>query len=322
MELKKKVLSALEELKGENVSGAKLAQGLGVSRSAVWKTVKALQNDGYQINAVTNRGYCLNNDNDIISKESILPFLKGEAKNMEIIVLKTVDSTNNYAKKLAQNGAKQGTVVISEEQTAGKGRLGRSFYSPPADGIYMSVILRPELSLDKSLLITTSTAVAVSEAIDSVAGVETKIKWVNDIFLNGKKLCGILCEASMDMETHSLEYAVCGIGINVSENSFPENLQNIATSVCLSSKKTSRSELIGEVLNNMSQLYSSIDSGLFLEKYKKRSFILGEEIHVIKGDIKTKAKAVDIDENAMLIVEYTDGKRETLNSGEVSIRKI
>ncbi len=321
MELKKEVLSALEELKGESVSGGKLSQKLGVSRSAVWKAVRSLQSDGYKIEAVTNRGYCLNNESDIISEESISPFLTGEAANMNITVLKTVDSTNNYAKKLAQNGSPQGTVVIAEEQTAGKGRLGRCFYSPDSGGIYMSVILRPKLPLDKSLLITTSTAVAVSRAIDAVAGVKTEIKWVNDIFLLGKKLCGILCEASMDMETRSLEYAVCGIGINVSQSEFPDNLSDIATSVFLSGKKVSRSALIAQILNNISMLYNSIDSGDFLNEYKSRSFILGKDIYVIKGDSKTEAKAIDIDDNAMLIVEYKDGKKETLNSGEVSIRK-
>lgn len=321
MELKNAVLTALEELKGESVSGGRLAKKLGVSRSAVWKAVKSLQDEGYKINAVTNKGYCLNSDSDIISKESILPHLKGDAAGMDITVFKTIDSTNNYAKTLAGQGAKQGTVIISEEQTAGKGRLGRSFYSPASSGIYMSIILRPKLSLENSLLITTSVAVAVARAIDKIAEVKTKIKWVNDIYLADKKLCGILSEASLDMETHSLEYAVVGIGINISTESFPQELENIATSVSSGGKRVSRSELIGEILNNISKIYDSIDSRDFLEEYKNRSMLLGTDIFIIKGEKITEGKAVDINEKAMLIVEYPDKSREALSSGEVSVRK-
>lgn len=191
MELKHKVLSYLENNKGNSVSGGKLAEKLGVTRSAVWKAIKSLQDEGYSITAVTNKGYCLSEQNDILSAESIKPYLNKKNKNIDIKVFKTIDSTNTYAKTLAQNGAPQGTVVISEEQTAGRGRMGRSFYSPASTGIYMSIVLRPKLSLEDSLLITTSVAVAVSNAIEKIAYIDTKIKWVNDIYFGDKKLCGI-----------------------------------------------------------------------------------------------------------------------------------
>jgi len=324
MELKQSVLAFLEKNRGESISGAKLASELGVTRSAIWKGIKALQSEGYSINAVTNKGYCLSENSDILSEMSIKPFLRGQARDMEIEVFKTIDSTNTHAKSLAQNGAKQGRIVISEEQTAGRGRLGRSFYSPASTGIYMSIILRPKLSIEHSLLITTSVAVAVSRAIEKLCGIETKIKWVNDIFYNDKKICGILCEASLDFESGGLEYAVVGIGINVNtlQESFPQDLKGIATSIFNeNSSKNVRSELVAEILNNISQCYDEVENKDFLKEYKARSLLLGEEILVINGDKTEPATAIDIDEKARLIVKFPDGSIKALNSGEVSVKK-
>jgi len=324
MELKQSVLAFLENNRGKSISGAKLAIELNVTRSAVWKAIKALQGEGYSILAITNKGYCLSEETDILSTESIKPFLRGQAKEMQVEVFKTIDSTNTYAKKLAQNGAVQGTVIVSEEQSAGRGRLGRSFYSPASTGIYMSVILRPKLSIEHSLLITTSVAVAVSKAIETLARIDTKIKWVNDIYFNEKKLCGILCEASIDFESGGLEYAIVGIGINVStlKDEFPANLKEIATSIFPNNDaKPIRSELIAEILNNISQCYDDISNKSFLEEYKKRSFLLGQEIFVINGEKSDEATAIDIDEKAQLVVKFKDGSIKTLSSGEVSVRK-
>lgn len=324
MDLKQKVLTFLESNRGCSVSGGKIAKELNVTRSAVWKVIKNLENEGYGISAVTNKGYCLSESNDILSVESIIPFLNDTAKGMSIQVLKTVDSTNNYAKKLAQDGAPQGTVIIAEEQTAGRGRMGRNFYSPASTGAYFSVILRPKVSLEQSLLITTSVAIAVSKAIEKVAYLPTQIKWVNDIYTNGKKICGISCEGSTDFESGGLEYAIVGIGINVSttQNSLPEELKDIVTSIFPNkSPRPIRSALIGEVLNNISACWDDFSNKSFLEEYKKRSFLLGEDVWVINGDNTTPAQAIDIDDMARLVVRFENDEIKTLNSGEVSVRK-
>ncbi|MDF2943846.1 MAG: hypothetical protein K0S01_2704 [Herbinix sp.] len=324
MELKHQVLKILEENRGNTINGAKLASELFVTRSSIWKAMKALQKDGYRIEAVTNKGYCLLQHNDIVSVESITPFLREEAVNFVLDVRQSVTSTNTIAKELAAQGAKEGTVIIAREQTEGRGRMGRSFYSPNSSGIYFTIILRPTLNLEDSLLITTATAVAVSRAIEAVAKVNAVIKWVNDIFVAGKKVCGILTEASLNFENGRLEYAVVGIGINIETKDFPDNIQQIAGS--LFSDKPSdtpiTSMLVAEILNNISSCMNSLTDKKYLEDYRKRSFLIGKEILVLKGSISRSARAIDIDEKARLVVEYEDKSTEALVSGEVSIRPI
>ncbi len=322
MELKHQVLKILEENRGNSVNGAKLANELFVTRSSIWKAVKSLQKDGYRIGAVTNRGYCLLPDNDIVSAESITPFLKGLAADFQLEVRQTVTSTNILAKEAAAKGAKEGTVIIAREQTEGRGRMGRSFYSPDSSGIYFSIILRPTLNLEDSLLITTSTAVAVAKAIEAIAQVRASIKWVNDIFVEDKKVCGILTEASLNFESGGLEYAVVGIGINTWTQGFPEEIQKTAGSLFQGKPGNSpvTSMLVAEVLNNIAGSMDSLTDKKYLEEYRKRSFLLGKDILVLKGKDITPAKAINIDEKARLVVEYGDHTIEALVSGEVSTR--
>lgn len=321
MSVKTKVLAILEEHKGTSISGSEIADEIGMTRGAVWKAIKQLQSAGYPIVAATNRGYCLSSESDLISEESIKPLLKSKYFGNKIEAFKTIDSTNTFAKKLAQQGASHGHVVISEQQTSGKGRLERNFYSPTNSGIYMTILLRPKLSMDKASLITSCAAAAVALAIENVTGINTKIKWVNDIFVNGKKLCGILTEAGMDFESGTLEYAVVGIGINVSTESFPDELKNVATSLAIESKSTfSRSRLIAEILNVFEEYYDTIETKEFLSEYISRSNIIGKEITVIGAVESYTATAVKIDDNARLIVKTSDGIEKILNSGEISIR--
>lgn len=325
MNVKAQVLSYLETNKGNTFSGAKLAEQLGVSRTAIWKAIKSLENEGYNISATTNKGYCLVDNCDKLSLQSIKPYLVKELIDSNIIVFDTIDSTNNYAKKLAGDGCPEFTVVISEEQTKGKGRLGRTFYSPHSKGIYMSIVLRPKMSAQEALLITTTTAVAVCNAIEKVCNISVEIKWVNDIYSNGRKLCGILTEASIDFETGGLEYAIVGIGINVSTTSsdLPQDISTIATSIYNTNEiKSDRSRIIAEVLNNLYKYTENLGDKKILKEYKKRSFLIGKEINVIKGDNKTPATAIDLSDKAELIVKYKDGSTETLNSGEVSVRAL
>ncbi len=324
MEIKQQVLRILEENRGAAINGASLAKELNVTRSSIWKAVKALQKDGYNIGAVTNKGYTLLAGNDIVSAESITPFLNGAGASFTLEVYQTVTSTNTLAKEMAAKGAKEGTVILAREQTEGRGRMGRSFYSPASSGIYFSVILRPKLSLEDSLLITTATAVAVAQAMEAVAGVEAGIKWVNDIFVAGKKVCGILTEASINFELGSLEYAVVGIGINIETRDFPEEIHKVAGSLFVNKPENApvTSLLVAEVLNNLAKCMNSLTDKCYLEEYRKRSFLIGRDILVMKGKQTIPAKAIDIDEKARLVVEYENGDREALNSGEVSVRQI
>ena len=234
-----------------------------------------------------------------------------------------IDSTNRYLKELAATGAPEGTVIIANRQTAGRGRLGRSFFSPEDKGIYMSILLRPELELQRSVLITSMAAVAVAGAIEAVSGTTAQIKWVNDIFVNKKKTCGILTEAGIDAQKGTLEYAVLGIGVNVGTMEFPEELKEIATSVSNECGfEVEKEVLIEEILKQLEQWYPTLWTGEFLEESKQRSILLGKEILVVdthtEGGSYT-AMAVDMDELGHLIIERNGG-REILNSGEVSIR--
>lgn len=320
MPLKDRVLAVLEENKGKSVSGSEIARSVGMTRSAVWKAVKMLREEGYSICAVTNKGYCLSEENDFLSEQSIVPNLHTKALGKKIDVFKTIDSTNNFAKSLAQLGAEHGTTVISEVQTQGKGRMGRSFYSPLGMGIYMSVILRPKLSVEHSLLITSCAAVAVAEAIEKVSGVECKIKWVNDIYAGDKKLCGILTEASVNVEQGGLEYAIVGMGINVQNVTFPKNVADIATSIKLETgENVSRSLLAAEVLNCLEEKLENITDKSFIEEYRRRSNLMGKRITVTQGDNVYEASCTGIDEYGRLLIKLDNGEDKALSSGTIRL---
>lgn len=320
MPLKDRVLAVLEENKGKRVSGSEIARSVGMTRSAVWKAVKMLREEGYSICAVTNKGYCLSEENDFLSEQSIVPNLHTKALGKKIDVFKTIDSTNNFAKSLAQLGAEHGTTVISEVQTQGKGRMGRSFYSPLGMGIYMSVILRPKLSVEHSLLITSCAAVAVAEAIEKISGVECKIKWVNDIYAGDKKLCGILTEASVNVEQGGLEYAIVGMGINVQNVTFPKNVADIATSIKLETgENISRSLLAAEVLNCLEEKLENITDKSFIEEYRRRSNLMGKRITVTQGDNVYEASCTGIDEYGRLLIKLDNGEDKALSSGTIRL---
>lgn len=243
--------------------------------------------------------------------------------NWKKIYFEELDSTNRYLKERAAEGVPEGTVILANRQSAGRGRLGRKFFSPEEKGIYMSILLRPDIPLERAVLITSMAAVTVARAIERVSGIEAKIKWVNDIFLNGKKVCGILTEAGINAEQGTLDYAVLGIGVNVGAMEFPEELRDIATSVSNECGfAVSKETLIDEILRELERWYSNLSDGGFLEESKKRSILLGKEILVIDETApggSYPAKAVEINELGNLIIER-NGERVVLNSGEVSIR--
>jgi len=315
-----KVLEILEDNRGRSVSGNKIAQSLGVTRSAVWKAVTRLREDGYSVSAVTNRGYRLNDDNDMINEPAINAFLKTESLGRSIDIFKTIDSTNDFAKSRAHLGAEHGALIVADHQTAGKGRMGKRFHSPGRSGIYMSVIVRPKFSVEYAMAITSCTAVAVAEAIENVTGLSCGVKWVNDIYCNGKKLCGILTEASIGVEQGGLDYVVIGIGLNVSNAVFPRDLENIATSLRLETgKKFSRAQLIAEILNCLEKHLEEIPTHGYIDEYRRRSIFIGHDIIIRKNNAATKAKCLDIDNLGKLLVKYEDGTEAAISSGTVEL---
>lgn len=324
MSNKEKILNILLNNKGDYVSGENIANSLQISRNAVWKSISKLKEEGISIISSKKLGYMLPFDLDIISKEEVSNALIDELKGAEIHLLNTVDSTNDYAKMLAKQDAPEYTLVVADTQTHGKGRMGRAFSSPSGTGIYMSFILRPKTSLETAQLITSCVAVAISKAIDTLCNCASKIKWVNDIFLNDKKISGTLTEGAINFENGSFEYAIVGIGINVRsvKNIFDCELSNIATSIeDETGLKISRSRLIAEVFNNVYLQLQSIDEKSFIKEYKKRSLIVGKDVIVSENGQEVFAKAIGIDKTAGLIVQFEDGSTKVLNSGEARIRK-
>jgi BirA family biotin operon repressor/biotin-[acetyl-CoA-carboxylase] ligase len=323
--MKTRVIEFLEENKGKSVSGSEIAAKLNISRAAVWKIINNLKSEGYIIEAVTNRGYCLKEKSDIISETSIKMNLKTKSLGNELQVFKTVTSTNTLAKDLTQNGAKEGLVVISEEQTDGKGRRGRSFFSPSKTGIYMSIVLRPQIDINDTLFITVAASVAVAEAIETLTGARVGIKWVNDLFIDDKKVCGILTEGAIEFESRKLEFAILGIGINFSTKNeeFPNEIQEIAGSIVqLENSKCTRSQLIAEILNKFEEYYNNLTDKSYMEFYKNHSIIIGNNVIIVGDGNKEIYKAINIDDQARLIIEDREGNIKTLNSGEISVKKI
>lgn len=323
MNVKWQLIRILEENKGTYISGEEIAARLSVSRNAVWKAVKALKSEGYEIDAITNKGYCLSEDTDVLNADEISSLLGGEAGKFSIELRRIVDSTNAIAKDLAISGENEGTIIISDEQTEGRGRKGRKFFSPHGTGVYMSIILRPKISAKDSIMITTAAAVAVSKAISAVSEKDAGIKWVNDIYIDRHKVCGILTEAAMNVETGRLDYAVLGIGLNVYSpaEKFPIEIDNIAGAIYDSDhgRGNIRNQICAEIIKEFFALYPHLESRSFVDEYRSRLFILGEKIFVINGNDYTEAIALDIDDDCRLKVRYDDGTERFLSSGEVSI---
>ena len=322
MTTKEKLLAYFEAHRGIFYSGQQLAENLGVSRTAIWKGVQSLREEGYAITAVTNRGYCFSEDTDILSSQGIRKYLSNPSL-VDLTVLSVVTSTNLLLKEKADAGALQGTCVIAGEQTKGRGRRQRSFYSPANTGVYLSLLLRPENRLlSETVHITTMAAVAMCEAIESISGQNASIKWVNDIFLGDKKVCGILTEASLNMENGRVAYAVLGAGVNVylPEGGFPEEVKDVATAIFSSPQKDAKNRLASAFLQRFFAYYEQEDSHRYVEEYRRRCFVLGKAVQVWRGDKKTDAYAIDIDEACHLLVRYDDGSEEALSSGEVSVR--
>ena len=319
MNLAEKIYQKLDSCRGKSVSGAEFAREFGVSRNAVWKAVKQLRTDGIKITAVTNRGYTLEESNNVLTVSGIQKYISFDGR---IIIEKSVGSTNDEVKKLALAGAPQWSIVIAEEQTCGRGRYGRAFYSPYGSGLYVSILLRPEFAATDTLYITTSAAVAVCEAIETVCTKKANIKWVNDILIDNQKVCGILTEASYNVENNRLDYAIVGIGINVTEAAFPPKIKEIATSLFGDGPipNDCRAKLAGRLLERFRYYYERIPTRAFYREYRRRMLWIGLWVEVNAGNRSGLAQILDLDEHCFLKVRFQDGMVRSLSSGEVSIR--
>ena len=305
---------------GGYVSGAEIGRTFGISRAAVSKAVAALKKEGYGIESVPNRGHRLVSEPDLLTADLIRANLPGHPWKDLVTVLPTVDSTNNALKLLAAQGAPEGTVLLADCQTGGRGRMGRSFDSAAGKGIYLSLLLRPACAPSGLMTLTAQAAVAVRRAVGEVCGTAPEIKWVNDLFLNGKKICGILTELSLEAETGLVSHAVVGIGVNCNRpaEDFPEALRPIAGSVLSQTgKAVDRNALAAAMIRQLTAL-PRLD---WRAEYTAACMNLGRAVTILApGRPPEAAFALAVGENAELIVRTEAGEERAVNSGEVSLR--
>ncbi len=327
--MKSDILKMLEEA-DDYISGQTLSETFGVSRTAIWKAIRQLEDEGYAIEAVRNRGYRLikkENENhaEIYGKTAIQKALDTEWLGHDLTFYRETDSTNTQLRKLAENGAPQGTLVVADEQTAGRGRRGRGWVSSPGSGIYMSFLLRPPFSPDHASMLTLVAAMAVADGIYEVTGLDCEIKWPNDVIYQGHKLCGILTEMSTDMD--SINYVIVGIGINVADREFPEDIRDMAASLeSFCAPPVSRVKLIAAILKAWENLYSrfllTADLSYLRADYQRRLVNVGKDVKVLSDSGDYMGISRGITRNGELIVEEYDGKEHKVTSGEVSVRGV
>lgn len=319
MGIKDQLLDILEHNREQYTSGQELAEKLSVSRNAIWKNIKKLQEEGHRIVGINNRGYRLDILSDMITQQGIKMHLVPQNYKYNITIYDSVDSTNNYGKKLISNGSKEATIIIANEQTKGRGRMGREFFSPANTGVYMSFVLFPNRHVSELGTLTTKVCVAVCRVIEAIKDCKAEIKWVNDIYVDKKKVCGILTEAVTDFESGTVEAVVIGIGLNIRTASidFPDELSLSAGSV--NPVSVSRNVIVAKIINEVMAIYNDGDEKLLMEEYRQRCFLIGKEITYYRNGISCVGKAVDINDQGYLIIEKDNGDMDILNSGEVTL---
>lgn len=321
--MRKKVIKAILD-SGENfISGEQLSKELGISRTAVWKHINALREEGYNIESVNRKGYRLaEKAHDLLKPDNISHNLSTEFIGKKVVHLESVNSTNDYAKEIA-NRVPGGTLVISEEQKKGKGRLGKSWKSKAGEGIWMSLIIKPKIEPFKAPFLTLVAGASIVKALDTL-GVNATVKWPNDIILNGKKICGILTELSAEMER--VNYVVVGIGINVKTLEFPEDIKEKATSLYKEGHEISRVDIVRQICIEFEKLYKGyiLDGNKkdTLKICKKYSAIINRPIYVLKNNKKELVTCIDINESGNLVIKDKNGQVREIMSGEISIRGI
>lgn len=321
--LRDEVLTILKSREGD-VSGAEMSRMLGVTRMAVSNAVRALREEGYVIDAATNRGYCLRRSPDRLTGGDVYPWLP-EARRETVRCFETVDSTSTYLKREAMQGAAHGLVAIANEQTAGRGRVGRSFLSEPNQGVYLSMLLRPDCAPARAVTLTAHAAVAVCRALEAACGVQAGIKWTNDVVLGTRKICGILTELSVEAEGGAVDSVVLGIGVNANNTAedFPPELRAVAGSVFSeTSVQVERGRLAAALVTALDEMYEAwgADPRAYLDEYRARCVTTGRQVRVLRGDREMRAWAEAVTDDFGLLVRYDDGGREELTGGEVRVR--
>lgn len=321
--MKDKLLKLLQENHDNYLSGESMSESFNVSRTAIWKHINNLRKEGYVIESITNRGYKLIKDSTNITSAGISAKLSTKLLGKDIICLDEVGSTNDYAKSLAISGAKDGTLIIADQQNKGRGRMGRIWSSAKGKGIWMTLLLRPSIEPQKAQIITLAASVAVVQALQPLLGERVKVKWPNDVLVDGKKICGILTEMSCELE--NINYIVLGIGINVNQvvNDFPEEIRETATSINAilnNLEDIDRLSIIADILKAFEELYLLILEGKtdkVISNWRLFSCTLGRKIRVssLNGDLCGIAE--DITEDGVLILKDNSGKIHRIFSGEI-----
>ncbi|PLR66789.1 MULTISPECIES: biotin--[acetyl-CoA-carboxylase] ligase [Bacillaceae] len=323
-DLRTRLLQAFSESEGEFLSGQKLSETLGCSRTAVWKHIEDLRSEGYELEAVRKLGYRITHKPDKISGNEIQLGLKTKFMGRHIHFEEVVPSTQKIAHSLAGNGAEEGTIVVADQQTSGRGRLARVWYSPKQTGIWMSLILRPKIPINKTPQLTLLTAVALIQSIEEVTGLTPEIKWPNDILINGKKIVGILTE--LQAEADQVHSVIIGIGMNVNHalDQFPEELQSVATSIAIETGKPSdRAEVIQAILKNFEKLYTSyLIHGFKPVKLLWESYAISLNKNLIARTLHgaIRGRAAGIDDEGVLLLETAEGKIEKIYSADIEIQ--
>ena len=330
MNTKEYILTKLVENHDDYLSGETIASELGVTRTAVWKAIRELASDGIEIIALRNQGYRLTEAsrvrgmNLLLSAERVSGYLKNK---LPVKVWRTLDSTNNAARELAtEQSEKSDALIVAAAQTAGKGRMGRSFYSPEGCGLYVTLLVHPECDAVESVKLTCAAAVAAARAIDYLLGEqEARIKWVNDIYLRGKKVAGILTEGQLSIESGQLEYAVVGVGFNLitPDGGYPEEIRQRAGAIFEDSASMPfdvYNRLAAQFANEYYRIYPELNPDAFLDEYRARSFIIGRTVTVFRGNDSWEAEVAAINDDFSLSVRSADGKIERLSSGEVTLK--
>ena len=324
--MKAEILKMLKEA-DDHISGQQLCEQFQVSRTAVWKVINQLKEEGYQVEAVRNKGYRIIESPDVLTREELAVQI-GDATRwagQEIVCFTETDSTNVRARKLGENGAAHGTLVVAEQQTAGRGRRGRGWESPAGSSIYMSLLLRPEFLPNKAPMLTIVMAYSVATALREQTGLDFRIKWPNDIVLNGKKVVGILTEMSTEIEY--INHVVIGVGINVNTEAFPEEICATATSIRRESGKTwRRAELIAAILRQFEVQYERFvkeeDLAYLREAYDAILVNCNREVRILGEKDGYRAVALGIDDQGELLVRKEDGTVTSVYAGEGSVRGI
>lgn len=319
---KEQVYARLRAAGAGCVSGQELSQELGVSRAAVWKAIDGLRRDGYTIEARAGLGYRLTAAPDALTELEVRRFLHMDCPDLRC--LEEIDSTNSYLKREALAGAPHGAVATANCQRAGRGRMTRTFQSPGGKGVYLSILLRPQLPPEKLMGVTGMAAVAVCRAVERTAGVQPGIKWTNDLVLNGRKLCGILTEMAVESETGLTQSLVIGAGVNVSHTpeDFGTEVSEMATSLAQEGYPVSRAALAAAMIEELYHLSDALgsDTSAWVDAYRRNCVNLGKRVRLLWTDGRTEAEAVDIDDQFGLTVRLDDGKLTTVRTGEVSVR--